>query len=175
MSKPQSGCFKDPNREIPREMRLELYASKPQVGRFENPKAAAQEVVSAFNDWSSMLTNRSIEASFAVIAANWAVYGSAAAILAKPFAKWSIIAVIVFLASNLLMEWLMCCLLFARSQYAERDHNQWQQEYDETKGTPDPWPYTEGIENLGHGLRVLKAFVPLIAAVLFIVSLFCGS
>ena len=146
--------------------------SKPHPVRIKDPGAGLQEVVDAYNDWSSMLTNRSIEASFAVIVANWAVYGSPSLILAKGFAKWSIIVVMVFLAINLLAAFWMSHLHSARFEYAEQDPNRWQREYEKTKGALDPWPYTKAIENLGRWLRVLKAFAPLIAAGLFVVSLF---
>lgn len=69
--------------------------------RIENPGKALNELYTGFNDWSSIVTNRSIEASFALIAANWAVHGSADNILHNFWAKSSLITIIVFLGANL--------------------------------------------------------------------------
>lgn len=146
---------------------------KPHIVRLESAGAGSNELVDAFNDWSSILTNRSIETAFAVIGANWAVYGAAEVIISNLWSRWSVAAAIAFLGANLIGTWVMAKLHFDQARYAAGDHGRWEREFNDAKATntDDPWPYTARIESLGKLLRFLKAWAPSLAAVLFLVSL----
>ena len=56
--------------------------------------------------------------------------------------------------------------------YADANTQRWKEEHKNSQGNDNPWPYTNTIQRLGLFLRLLKTFIPVIAAVLFIVSLF---
>jgi hypothetical protein len=71
--------------------------------RFENAGEAGKELQQAFDDWCSILTTHSLNATYAVIAANWAVHGRPKAILDNVWSKWSMTVALVFLGLNLLM------------------------------------------------------------------------
>lgn len=140
--------------------------------RFNSSGKAAKEIYDGFNAWSSLLTTRSIEVSFAIVAANWAVHGSKNDILHNFYSKWSLIIVIIFFGVNLLGTLLMTKLHDDRCHYIDENKIRWDKEYTQAAAEPSPWPYTNGIELLGAFLRVFKGWVPVIAGVLFVISLF---
>ncbi len=126
----------------------------------------------AFDDWASILTTHSVQASYAIIAANWAVHSNANAILANCYSKWSLVVILSFLGLNLLCTQLMIRMHYQQYLYAEKDSKRWQKEFEETRGKRAYWPYTKGIEHLGIFMRWLKVWAPVISTFLFIVSLF---
>lgn len=125
-----------------------------------------------FNDWSSILTTHSVQASYAIIAANWAVHSNANSILANCFSKWSLVIILSFLGLNLLCTQLMIHMHYRQYLYAEKNSERWQKEFIETRGTRTYWPYTKNIEHLGIFMRWLKVWAPVISTFLFIISLF---
>jgi len=61
--------------------------------------------------------------------------------------------------------------------YAEKNWKRWKEEYEEyqeNKDTRRYWPYNKKIEYLGVAHRELKVWGPILAAFLFIISLFFG-
>jgi len=141
--------------------------------RFNSAGEAKKELQTAFDDWCSILTSHSIQIAFAIIAANWAVHGSASGILANCWSIWSMAIVLGFLGLNLLATWFMIWLHYKQILYSEEDVERWNKEYDQAKGKRY-WPYTKSIENLGVIFRELKVWAPVLAAILFIISLFFG-
>ena len=128
-----------------------------------------------FNAWCELLTTHSMQACYALIAANWAVHGNIQHILCNIYSKWSIAIVLGFIGINLLLNWLMVQFHFSQYIHAERDIDAWTKEYIDYKdhvGDRTYWPYYKRIEYLGHFFRFIKMIFPFIAAVLFIKSLF---
>ncbi|OGP66471.1 MAG: hypothetical protein A2W27_04430 [Deltaproteobacteria bacterium RBG_16_44_11] len=148
--------------------------STPNPRRFSSSGEAVKELQEGFNDWSSILTKHSIEATLAIIAANWAVHGNKEIILNNVWSKWSLTVAIGFLGLNLLASGWITLLLNQRLRYADDDHNRWEDDFQKAgkKNKSTPWPYTNFIQRLGSVTRFLKVTFPIIAAILFIVSLF---
>lgn len=143
------------------------------TSNFSSVGEGSKRLQDDFNAWSEMLTTRSIELSFAIIAANWAVHGNENNILNNFFAKWSILIIFVFLGVNLMFTWLLSERLFARHDYAEKNHESWKKEFENYKKEKNPiWPYTHFIEGSPKYLRHLKFLLPLLSASFFIKSLF---
>ena len=139
--------------------------------RFKNADEVTGQLNQDFNDWCSILTTHSLQASYAIIGANWAVHGTASNILDNSFSKFSMLLIIVFLVLNIFANSWMIHLHHRRFIYAEENTNRWKVEFNQSKGKRY-WPYTKLIENLGVVHRFLKTFIPIIAALLFILSLF---
>jgi hypothetical protein len=137
--------------------------------RFMSPGQAWSELYDSFNSWCEILTAHSLQASYAIIAANWAVHKGVDAILKNPYAKASMAFVILFLGLNLLIAGIMTLLHFKQLNYAEDNPNKWQEDFEQSK---KHWPYTKCIEDLGLILRGLKICLPFVAAILFLISLF---
>jgi hypothetical protein len=143
------------------------------ISRFENESQGLKEVLDAFNEWCEIFTSHSLHTAYAIIAANWAVYSRK--VLINPYAKWSLIIIISFLAINLIITYLMTYLHFKQSCYGEDNPDEWQKDYKTCMSRTDVnnyWPYTFWIVKLGSFLRLLKLACPLVAAVLFIISFF---
>lgn len=141
------------------------------IRRFNNPEAAIAQLNTDFNEWSTILTQNSVNASYAIIAANWAVHGSSGNIMGNNAAKWSIGIVLLFLGANLLGSFIMTKLHYYQFLYAEQYPMKWESEWKNSKSLRH-WPYTQGIENLGLSIRWLKALAPIVSCLFFIASLF---
>jgi len=144
----------------------------PKRRRFKDAGEASREVYDNFNTWGTILARHSIEATFAIIAANWAVHGSMQSLRSNNSARWSLIIAIAFLGINLLGSGLMTYRLGKRCDYAGEDKERWGEEFRVAgNNKKSPWPYTCCIECLGSILRFFKTFAPAISAGFFIGSL----
>lgn len=150
--------------------------------RNENAGDYANEIFDSYNAWSAGLGTYSVQAVYALIAANWAVHTNASGILGNVFAKFSIIVAVVFLGLNILATGLISRLCNKRVEHSE-DCDRWDREFKETQDIPEgttgkrkkelkAWPYTSLIQNVGSFIRILKIWAPVLAGVLFILSLF---
>jgi hypothetical protein len=142
--------------------------------KYTSPVEALDELQQAFNAWCEMLTNHSLQAAYAIIAANWAVHGKTA-ILTNSCSKWSMALILGFLGANLLVDWLISEFSYSEYSSAEDDRMRWKKEWEEyEKGDKHNkyWPYTGKTQVLPRIHRFLKCWVPFIAAFLFICSLF---
>jgi hypothetical protein len=134
---------------------------------------SASDALKAVRDdylyWTGRLTDTSLQLAFAVIAANWAVFGSQ--IFAKFWSKLSVGLVIVSLVFGLAGAKWMGELHRKRIEYAETDPSRWQAEFRDTAGKFNPWPFTRKIEWVGRRMRSAKTWLPLIAGISFLVAL----
>jgi hypothetical protein len=140
-------------------------------GIFETPNAALADVRDYYKGWTGRLTDQSFQLSMALIASNWAVFGSLNQILSNYFAKLSIGLVVIGLWLTLITSWLMSEFLRKRINYAEQDPQRWAREFEESRGKEFPWPYTEGIDSLGILLRFFKTIIPITGGVSFFLAL----
>ena len=143
--------------------------------RFSNAGDAAAELITGFNDWSANISLYGMHMAYAVIAANWAVYGNAQTILSNPWAKYSVAIVILFLGLNLFCTWLMTNSYAERCDYADDDKNRWANEFKNEDAKSSAWPYSKYIENLGDFIRFIKVWVPIVGGIVFILGLFFGA
>ncbi len=142
------------------------------MARFKSIDDPFKEVNEYYKVWTGMLTNRSIELSFAIIAANWAVHGNANAILSNGWSKSSIIIILLFFGVNLIVSYIIGELLRIRCSDAASNRAKWEKEYQDEMIRPPYWPFTKSITYLGLFLRVLKLLAPSIASICFLLSLF---
>lgn len=136
-----------------------------------SPEDGKQGLKDDAGSWSSVVGSLGIQATYAIIAANWAVHSSAGNILSNLYARISVGLCIVFLMLILLFtewmtEWLTC-----RWQKADANPELWIKQWEAR--SKSKWPYSEGIERLARWLRYLKAGSPIVAGIFFILSLFC--
>lgn len=144
-------------------------------GLYANPREALKAVKDDYHYWTGKLTESSFQLSLGVIAANWAVFSSVKGVLGNFWAKISLSLVLLCLAINLLTAKYMGELHRKRVEYAESSLDRWRKEFSETLGGQGvPWPFTEKIENLGWLTRELKAWLPILAGLFFLIALFCS-
>lgn len=144
--------------------------SVPETGVHESPISGLRDVCSAYNDWSKGLTESSLQMCFALVAANWLVFGSVAGIRQHGWAMASLFLVLAALAFNLLGAYSMAEWFRMRVEYAEEDSARWRLEFEKYSSLRHPWPYTQGIECAVKVLRFLKMILPLASGVCLIVA-----
>lgn len=142
--------------------------------RFETAGKAADELYGGFNDWSSSIAAHGMQAAYSIIAANWAVHGDANGILSNSYAKTSMTIIVSFIGLNLLLTGWMTILYKRRINYANDDKGRWNIEFEKENDRSSSWPYTTFIEQLGSVMRFLKVSFPILAGVIFVLSLFCS-
>ncbi len=139
---------------------------------YESAGEGLKQVGKAFDDWCAILTRHSIQAAYAIIAANWIVHGNTQTVLGNTWSKLSLALVFIFLGLNLLATRWMIKWHYKQYLYADANPERWEKEFEKSKTRQTAWPYTEKTQNLGVWLRRLKVWAPVIATVFFIVSLF---
>lgn len=138
---------------------------------YQSSREATKAVCDDYHYWTVRLTDTSLQLSFAIIAANWAVFGSVAGVLTSFWSELSVALVIIGLGLSLAGANSMGELLRKRIDYAESNPSRWEAEFKNTAGKRDPWPLTNAIESVGRGMRAAKAWLPLIAGLSFLIAL----
>jgi hypothetical protein len=139
-------------------------------GGYASAQDALKAVNSSFNNWTQALSDRSVQLSYALVAANWAVFSSANRLLANTWAVTSLAIVVAFLVLNLVITRIVAEKLRARYDYAEDNAERWEKEFAEKRGKADPWPFTSGIDAWARALRELRTWLPLLAGGAFFVA-----
>jgi len=120
------------------------------------------------NTWSSILTQKSLEAEYAIIGANWVVHG--AKLTEHTFALVSVAIAILHVGVYLLMAWFIYWLLDRQVDYALKDPARWEVEYERRKDPESNWPFTYAIDRTGEIHNDLKMLFPISAAVCFMMG-----
>src|ERR1700682_3212706 len=95
---------------------------------YKSPGEALKKVSSEFEHWSGKLTESSLQMCYALIGANWAVFGSLQGILKNRWPKLSLLMVIIALATNIIGAWLLSESLRKRVEYGEANSGRWKKE-----------------------------------------------
>lgn len=140
---------------------------------YKSVHEALQAVCDDYLYWTGKLTDTSLQLAYAIIAANWAVFGSVDKILKNPWSKLSVALVVIGLGLSVAGAKWMGELHRSRIDYAETDAVRWNAEFQETASKRDPWPFTGAIESLGRAMREARTWLPLAAGRLFLIALLC--
>ncbi len=138
---------------------------------YTSPNEALKGVQESYHYWTGKLTDTSLQLSYALLASNWAVFGSVNGILNSFWSKLSIASVIVGLVINVAGAKIIGELALDRINYAEADSSRWKAEFDKNCGKRDPWPFTGRIETMACAMREARLWLPLAAGVFFLVAL----
>lgn len=155
----------------PRQPQSPIATKSTTAALYGTPRDALDAVRTDYLYWTGRVTDTSLQLSFAVIAANWAVFGSIDAVLGNVWAKLSIALVVCSLGVSLVAAHVLGVLHSRRIDYAESDPDRWKREFDTTAGVRDPWPFTGAIESFGFWQRTAKTWLPVAAALLFLIAL----
>lgn len=142
----------------------------PETGLYASPDDALIKVSGEFEYWTAQLTDTSLQMCYALIGANWVVFGSVSGILKSNWSKWSMVLVLVALFCNVLGTLILSESLRRRVAYGESDPARWAREYQEGMGKDVPWPFTYGIQNVGTWLRWIKVGLTLASGLCLIVG-----
>lgn len=140
------------------------------TGLYASPEAALQEVSNEFKYWSGRLTETSLQMCYALIAANWLVFGSLSGILGSVWAKISLLTVLLALATNVVGAWILTEDMRRRIDYGEEQYDRWSDEFRAASGKKDPWPFTQRMVDVGIQTRRIKAGLTLAGGVFWIIG-----
>lgn len=135
----------------------------------DSPEDALRAVGEWSSFWNQKLSDWSVQLSYALVAANWAVFGNKNALLASPWAQISLGLVIMFFVTNLLLTRIIGELLVRRYAYGETDQNRWRQEYDRSSAM-EAWPSTPTINRTARVLREARTWLPLTSGLMFLLA-----
>lgn len=138
---------------------------------YESPSEALKAVREDYLYWTEKLTDTSLQLSYAVIAANWAVFGSVDKLLSNLWSRLSMGLVVSALLLSVFGAKWMGELHRKQVDHAESDLERWDAEFKANAGKRVPWPFTNGIERLGRVTREMKAWLPLLAGMAFLIAL----
>jgi len=127
------------------------------AGLYASSEDALKKVGSEFEYWTGRLTDTSLQMCYALIGANWVIFGTVDGILKNNWAKSSLVLVLLALASNVIGAWVLSESLRKRIAYAESNIERWKKEFEHSTGQDDAWPFTEGMQNIGFLMRWVKA------------------
>ena len=130
-----------------------------------------QEVREHFSYWTGKLTETSVQLSYAVIAANWAAFGSVDQIRKSSWSKVSITLVVGSLGLSVFAAYWMGDLHDKQLDYVDKHRD----EFAAKRGKDRYWPYTKGIIFSAWVFRELKAWLPLAAGFSFLMALLSRS
>jgi hypothetical protein len=139
-------------------------------GLYASADEALRKVTSEFEYWSGKLTETSLQMCYAIIGANWVVFGSVNGIFGNQLAKWSIVLVLLAMGSSVLGTWIMSELMRRRIGYGEGAPEKWAKEYAASIGKDVAWPFTDAMQNLGKYMRWIKAMLTLASGICLIIG-----
>ena len=146
----------------------ETQTTTPVNGVYKDPVDGLRAVGEAYDAWSGVLTSTSLQMCYALIGANWVVYGSIAEILKSNWAIASLISVLIALGVNMSVAYVMTELHRCRYKYAEVKVDEWEKEFKAHSKKPEAWPYTRAIDRIGIVSRLPKLGLPIVSAFLLI-------
>ncbi len=140
-------------------------------GRFKDAPAGKSAINDGFNLWTGLLADRSLAASYAVIAATWAVFGTADSLLNNRWALGAVLVSVLYIGFVLVVNFIFVRLYWKQFLYAKKKPERWLAEHEKSGGPESYWPYTKTIDDLPMPYNWAKLVFPLIAVVLLAVAI----
>ena len=148
---------------------IEARARSANSGLFASPEDALKKVDSEFEYWTGKLSENSLSMCYALIGANWVIFGSSG-VLHNLWAQSSVLLALLPLAMNLITASFMSESHRGIIARAEDNPPQWQHEFEESEGRSVAWPFTRAIERVGLCTRWAKLILPLMSGLALIVG-----
>ena len=150
-------------------------APEPET-RSDTLYASAGDALRAVRDdyhyWTSRVTDSSLQLALAVVAANWALFNSAAELRKNLWAQLSLAVVVAGVAIGLVGAKYLGDLHNRQIAHAGADPERWKREAREALRSGGPWPYTDQIVRVSWVLREIRTWSPLLAFAFFLGALF---
>jgi len=142
----------------------------PAKGLYATPDEALKKVSSEYEYWSGKLTETSLQMCYAIIGANWAVFGTVTGISHNIWSKLSLGMVMVALGSNVVAALRLSESLKKQMDYGEGNAEMWAYEFERSKGKNVAWPFTDAIQDTGKNMRWVKGGFAIAGAVFFLIG-----
>ena len=139
-------------------------------GLYASPQEALKKVSSEYEYWSGKLTETSLQMCYAIIGANWAVFGTVTGISHNIWSKLSLGMVMVALGSNVVAALRLSEALKKQMDYGEGNTDEWAYQYERSVGKNVAWPFTDAIQNMGKNMRFVKGGFAIAGAIFFLIG-----
>jgi hypothetical protein len=139
-------------------------------GLYNSPQEALKKVSSEYEYWSGKLTETSLQMCYALIAANWVIFGSINGVLKSIWAKSSLVMVMIALGSNVIAALMLSESLKKQMDYGEGHAEVWANQFEQAIGKNVAWPFTDTIQNTGRIMRWIKGCFTIAGAMCFIIG-----
>lgn len=139
--------------------------------RFKDAAAGRTELNKGFDLWTRLLADRSLHASYAVIAAAWAIFGTADQLLGNFWAMLAVLTAVSYVGLALCINFLVVILFWLQQKYAREDPERWSREWADSKSPESNWPWTAGLERVPMPYNLLKIVLPLLAVIFLAVAI----
>ena len=139
-------------------------------GLYASSDEALKKVQETYDYWTGKLNDITMQIGFALIGANWAVFGSVNGILGHMLAKLSIVCIVAAMLANVIAAFALGQMTETRVSYAESDLNRWKNEYQISTGKTVAWPFTDGINNTGSRMRWARLVLISFSGLFFIIG-----
>jgi hypothetical protein len=148
----------------------EAAAATPKSGLFENADVALKAVHESYGYWSGKFNETSLQMCYALIAANWLIFGPVPSLLNSQLAKWSLLMPMLAIGTSVGGSWWLSESLNRQAEYGETHAEEWTRKFKNAAGKKDPFPYTEGQQNTGHIIRRAKAAFLAAGSILLVIG-----
>lgn len=139
--------------------------------RFKDAGAGAMAVQDGFDRWTSLLSDRSLHASYAVIAATWAIFGTADRLLGNYWALWAVLLGVIYIGLSLTVNFWVVFLYWLQLKYSQKNPQKWEKEYQNSGNPESHWPYTKKMDSVPMPYNIIKIVVPGLAIICLIVAI----
>jgi hypothetical protein len=147
--------------------KLEEQAKKEEEEALNGQK----QIDEAYINWSAKLSQYGVQAIYAILVANWAVYNEASKIINNQLSTLSIALCVLSLIANISITWIVTELHYKRCSYSRRNFDDWLIEYRRKDSMRhSKWPYTNAMEIWGIIKRIALSLGPVLAGIAFILS-----
>jgi hypothetical protein len=107
---------------------------------------------------------------YALIGANWVIFGSVNGVLHSNWAKASLVMVMIALGSNVIAALMLSELLNKQMKYGESHCDIWAEKYKNSIGKDVAWPFTDAIQNTGRNMRWIKGTFTILGGIFLVVG-----
>jgi hypothetical protein len=107
---------------------------------------------------------------YALIGANWVVFGSVGNILHNRYSIVSLLLVLLALTFNLFSAYALAEYMRRRFGYAVSNRKRWEAEFQDEKIQSTTWPYSKWTEGASIATRMIKVVLPLASGVWLIIG-----
>jgi cytochrome bd-type quinol oxidase subunit 2 len=157
----------DGNETVVNKRRL---AGKDSTGIYESSTDALKQINEAFDYWSGQITVTSLQMCYALIGANWVIFGSVGNILHSRYAIVSLLLVVLALTFNMVSAYVLPEYMRSRFGYAVSDRKRWEAEFQHEKIESTTWPYSKWTEEASIATRLIKVILPLASGVCLVIG-----
>lgn len=138
---------------------------------YNTASEGTKAVIADYLYWTGRVSEWSVQLSYSVLAANWAVFTTLNGIMSNVWSYLSVAVAVLNLFLMVIFAATLALLHLRQAKKAEHNLEIWEEEFRRATGKRDPWPFTTQIEFWGNVFLGVRAITPVLAAVLFFIAL----